>query len=68
MLLRHVAKDVVKERVIPILIHSDKTHFQYVFVLLLRRVAKEATLSWHTRYDFNAANFRCHSHVTNVMN
>ena len=30
---------------------------------LLRRVAKEVTpslLSWHKRYDFNAANFRRH--------
>ena len=48
-------------RVIAILIHSDKTRFQNVFVTLLRRVAKEVTsslLPWHKRYDLNAANFR----------
>ena len=48
-------------RVIPILIHSDEAHFQTVFVMLLRRVAKDETsslLSWHKRYDFNAANFQ----------
>ena len=47
-------------RVITILIHSHKTHFQNVFVMLLRRVAKDVTsslFSWHKRYDFNAANF-----------
>ena len=47
-------------RVITILIHSDKTHFQNVFVVLLRRVAKDMTsslFSWHKRHDFNAANF-----------
>ena len=47
-------------RVITILIHSDKTLFQNVFVTLLRRVAKDVTLSllsWHKRYDFNAANY-----------
>ena len=46
--------------VITILIHSDKTHFQNVFVMLLHRVAKDVTsslLSWHKLYDFNAANF-----------
>ena len=51
-------------RVITILIHSDKTLFQNVFVTLLRRVAKDVTslrLSWHKRYDFNAANFQRHS-------
>ena len=51
-------------RVITILIHSDKTLFQNVFVTLLRRVAKDVTsslLSWHKRNDFNAANFRRHS-------
>ena len=51
-------------RVITILIHSDKTLCQNVFVTLLRRVAKDVTsslLSWHKRDDFNAANFRCHS-------
>ena len=50
-------------RVITILIHSDKTHFQNV-VMLLRRVAKEVTsslLAWQKRYDFNAANFLRHS-------
>ena len=47
-------------RVIIILIHSDKAHFQNVYVMLLRPVAKDVTsslLSWHKRYDFNAANF-----------
>ena len=47
-------------RVITILIHSDKTHFPNVFIMLLRRVAKDVTLlllSWHKRNDFNAANF-----------
>ena len=47
-------------RVITILIHSDKTLFQNVFVTLLRRVAKDVTsslLSWHKHYDFNAAIF-----------
>ena len=37
-------------RVITILIHSDKTLFQNVFVSLLRRVAKDvmsSLLSWH---------------------
>ena len=51
-------------RVTTILIHSDKTRFQNVFVTLLRRVAKDATstlLAWHKRNDFNAANFRRHS-------
>ena len=50
--------------VIAILIHSDKTLFQNVFVTLLRRIAKDVTLSllsWHKRYDINAANFRRHS-------
>ena len=45
---------------IQILIHSDKTHFQNVFLTLLRNVAKDATsllLSWHKCYDFDAANF-----------
>ena len=39
-------------RVITILIHSDKTHFQNVFVTLLGRVVKDVTsslLSWHKR-------------------
>ena len=47
--------------VITILIRSDKTPFQNVFVMLPRRVAKDLTsslLSWHKRYDFNAAYFR----------
>ena len=51
-------------RVITILIHSDKMLCQNVFVTLLCRVAKDVTLtllSWHKRYDFNAANFRRHS-------
>ena len=50
-------------RVITILIHSDKTLFQNVFVMLLRHVAKDVTLliSWHKRYDLNAANFPHHS-------
>ena len=48
--------------VITILIHSDKTLFQNVFVTLLRHIAKDVTsslLSWHKHlvYDFNAANF-----------
>ena len=50
--------------VITILIHSDKTIFQNVFVTLLRRFAKDVTsslLSWHKRYDFNVANFQRHS-------
>ena len=37
--------------------------FQNVFVTLLRRIAKDVTsslISWHKRYDFNAANFRRH--------
>ena len=41
-------------RVITILIHSDKMLFQNIFVTLLRRVAKDVTwslLSWHKRYD-----------------
>ena len=49
-------------RVITILIHSDKTRFQNV--TLLRRVAKDVTsllLSLNKRYDFNAANFQRHS-------
>ena len=51
-------------RVIAILILSDKTLFQNVFATLLRRVAKDVSsslLSWHKLYDFNAANFRRHS-------
>ena len=51
-------------RVITILIHSDKTCFQNVFVTLLRRVAKDvksSLLSQHKRYDFNASNFQRHS-------
>ena len=51
-------------RVITILIHSDETHFENVFDMLLRRVAKDVTsslLSWHKRYDFDAANFGRHN-------
>ena len=47
-------------RVITILIHSETTLFQNVFVTLLRRVAKDVTsslLTLYKRYDFNAANF-----------
>ena len=47
-------------RVITILIRSDKTHFQNVFIMMLRGFAKDVTLlllSWHKGYDFNAANF-----------
>ena len=54
------AKPSNTNRVITILINSDKTLFQNVFVTLLRQVAKDVTsslLSWHKRYDFNAANF-----------
>ena len=52
------------DRVITILINSDKMLFQNVFYTLLSRVAKDVTsslLSLHKRYDFNAANFRRHS-------
>ena len=53
-------------RVITILVPSDKTLFQNVFVTLLRCLANikdvmSTLLSWHKRYDFNAANFRRHS-------
>ena len=51
-------------RVITILIHSDKTLFQNIFVMLLRHVAKDVMsllLSWHKCYDFNAAKLRRHS-------
>ena len=51
-------------RIITILIHSDKTLFQNFIVTLLRLVAKDVMLLlfyWHKRYDFNGANFRCHS-------
>ena len=47
--------------VITIQIHSY--YFQNFFVMLLRHFAKDVTswlLSWHKRYDFNAANFRRH--------
>ena len=50
-------------RVVTILIHSDKTLFQIIFVMLLRRVSKDVTSSLlllHKRYDFNATNFRRH--------
>ena len=58
------ANHSITNRVITILNHSDKTYFQNVFVMLLRRVARDVTsslLSWHKRYDFNAANCRRHS-------
>ena len=58
------ANDSNTNRVITILIHFDKKPFQNVFVTLLHRIAKDVTsslLSWHKRYDFNAANFLCHS-------
>ena len=51
-------------QVITILIHSDKTLFQKIFVTLLHCVAKVVTLSLlslHKHYDFNAAKFQCHS-------
>ena len=50
--------------VITILIQSAETRFENVFVMFLSRVAKDVAsllLSWHKRYDFNAANFRHHS-------
>ena len=58
------------KRVITILIHSEKTPFQNVFVTLLRHVAMDVTsslLSWHKHYDFNAANFRHHSQCKCVL-
>ena len=60
-------------RVITIIIHSDKKRFQNVFVTLLRRVANDVTsslLSWHKCYDFNAAitSQPMKMGVTNVMN
>ena len=50
------------DHVITILIHSDRMLFQNVFITLLRLIQqnKDVTsslLSWHKRYDFNAANF-----------
>ena len=50
--------------IITILIHSARTHFLNVFVMLLRRVAKDVTsslLSWHKLHDFNVVNFQPHS-------
>ena len=44
-------------RVITILIHSDKMHFQNLFVMLLCRFAADVTSPLHKRYDFNAPNF-----------
>ena len=47
-------------RVITILIHSDKTHFQNVLVMLISRVAKDVMsllLSLHKCNDFNTADF-----------
>ena len=58
------ANHSITNRVLAILIHSAKTRFENVFIILLRRVARDVTsslLSWHKRYDFNAANFRRHS-------
>ena len=58
------ANHSITNHVITILIPSAKTRFENVFVMLLRRVARDMTsslLSWHKRYDFNAANFRRHS-------
>ena len=55
------AKDSNTNCIITILIHSAKTRFENVIVMLLLRIAKDVTssfLSWHKRYDFNAANFR----------
>ena len=54
------ANHSITNHVITILIHSE-THFQNVFVILLRSVAKDlmlSLLSWHKYYDYNAANFR----------
>ena len=54
------AKHSDTNRVINILIHSDKTRFQNIFVTLLHHVAKDVTsllLSWHKCFDFNDANF-----------
>ena len=48
-----------KNRVITILIQSDKTRFQNVFVTLPRRRRFN-----HKRYDFYAANFRRHSQTS----
>ena len=39
--------------------------------MLLRRVAKDVTsslLSWHKRYDFNAANFLRHENARHKRN
>ena len=51
-------------RVITILIHSDKTLFSKRFRYVATSDTKDVTsslLSWHKRYDFNPANFRRHS-------
>ena len=56
------------------LIHSAKTCFQNVFVLLIPHISKDVTsslISWHKRFDFDAANFdiiAMKMSVTNVMN
>ena len=68
--------------VITILIHSDETLFQNVYVTLLRRVAKDVTsslLSWNKRNDFysihcvyamkaTTTSQPMKARVTNVMN
>ena len=67
--------NLVLPHFITILIHSDKKRYQNVFVMLPHRDAKDvmsSLLSWHKRYDFNAAKFLrskpMKMHVTNVMN
>ena len=64
------ANNSITNRVITIKIHSAKTRFENVFLMLLRRVARDVTsslLSWHKRYDFNAANFRRHSQLKHAL-
>ena len=62
------ANHSITNYVITILIHSAKMRFQNLCITLLHygnikirdRIAKDVTwslLSWHKRYDFNAANF-----------
>ena len=49
------ANHSITNGVITILIHSDKTRIQNVFVTLLRHAAKDVTLlllSWHKCYNF----------------
>ena len=69
------ANHSITNRVITILIHSDKKLFQNVYVTLLRRVAKGVTsslLSWHKRYDFKCRKMSTSQPMkmrdTNVMN